>query len=182
MLISREVKMLVPKEYLIPELLKLYLEYNPSTGYLTWIRKPSSKVIIGTRAGCQVKGRDNRIVKVFGEVYIEHRLIWFMQKGYWPLEVDHINHDESDNRWENLREVTHEENTLNCSLRNDNKSGQVGVRFDKRSKRWIAEIQCKKRAIRKSKSFLDKNSAIYQRKKWEQELAFHVNHGIVKPQ
>ena len=61
--------MLVPKDYLIPELIKLYLNYDPISGWLTWIRKPSNKVIIGNRAGTQVNGRDNRIIHLFGKVY-----------------------------------------------------------------------------------------------------------------
>ena len=183
MLISREDKMLVEKEYLIPELVKLYLEYNPDTGHLIWKNKPSNKVIIGQRAGCQVKDRDSRIIHLFGEVYIEHRLIWFMQTGKWPIgDIDHINHDESDNRWSNLREVSHAENTLNCSKRSDNKSGVTGVWLDKRTNTWLAEIQNKKLQIRKSKHFKTFEEAVYQRKLWEKELGFHKNHGIKKPQ
>ena len=182
MLISREDKMLVPKNYLIPELVKLYLNYDPNSGFLTWIRKPSNKVVVGSRAGTQVKDRDNRIIHLFGEVYIEHRLIWFMVTGKWPTnEIDHINHDESDNRWENLREVTHQENTLNCSKRKDNTSGITGVWLDSRTNTWIAEIQNKGLNVRKNRHFKTKEEAIYQRKLWEKELHFHVNHGIVKP-
>lgn len=181
--ISREDKMLVEKQYLIPELVNLYLNYDPNTGWLTWKNKPSHKVIIGTRAGTQVNGRDNRIIHLFGEVYIEHRLIWFMVTGKWPKgEIDHINHNEADNRWCNLREVSHEENTLNCSKRSDNTSGITGVMLDKRSNTWIASIQNKKLAVRKSRHFKTKEEAIYQRKLWEKELGFHPNHGIVKPQ
>lgn len=183
MLISREVKMLVPKEYLIPELVRLYLKYEPDTGFLIWIRKPSSKVIVGSRAGCQVRDRDNRIIKLFGEVYIEHRLIWFMQTGKWPLEIDHINHNEVDNRWCNLREVTHEENTMNCSLKKNNTSGCTGVQYSPRYKHpWTAVIECKKRKVRKSKSFYTFEEAVHQRKLWEKEYGYHENHGIKKPQ
>ena len=175
--------MYIPKEYLIPEIVKLYLDYNKETGHLTWIRKPSNKVVVGERAGCQVHDRDARTIKLFGEMYIEHRLIWFMETGHWPLgDIDHINHNESDNRWENLRDVTHAENTLNCSKRSDNKSGVTGVWLDKRHNTWICEIQNKRLGIRKNKHFKTFEEAVSQRKQWEQELGFHKNHGIVKPQ
>ena len=175
--------MLVPKSFLIPELVKLYLNYDPNTGYLTWIRKPSNKVIVGNRAGCQVKGRDCRSIHLFGEIYIEHRLIWFMQTGKWPMgDIDHINHNESDNRWCNLREVKHQENTLNNSKRSDNKSGVVGVFKDSRYPGWIAEIQRKDIKLRKIKKFKTFEEAVNQRKLWEKEFGFHSNHGIVKPQ
>lgn len=173
--------MLVPKDYLIPELVKLYLNYDPISGWLTWIRKPSNKVIIGNRAGTQVNGRDNRIIHLFGEVYIEHRLIWFMQTGKWPVgDIDHIDHNESNNAWNNLREVSHAENTLNLSKRKDNTSGVIGVQKTKRGT-WLTEIQNKQLNVRKSKTFKTFEEAVAMRKQWEQELGFHVNHGINKP-
>lgn len=45
------------------------------------------------------------------------------------LEVDHLNRIRSDNRLENLRCVTHSENTKNISRRIDNNSGITGVRY-----------------------------------------------------
>lgn len=174
--------MLVPKSYLIPELVNLYLDYNEETGYLTWKHKPSNKVTIGSRAGTKVAGRDNRIIHLFGEVYIEHRLIWFMKTGKWPVgDIDHIDHNEANNAWSNLREVTHAENTLNCSKRSDNTSGVTGVQKNKRGT-WTAEIQNKRLNIRKSRTFKTFEEAVRQRKIWEKELKFHVNHGIEKPQ
>lgn len=50
-------------------------------------------------------------VYIHGKGYYLHRLIWLYHKGTNPtLELDHINRNKSDNRIENLREVTHKEN------------------------------------------------------------------------
>lgn len=56
--------------------------------------------------------------------------------------VDHKNREKLDNRRSNLRVVTQQENNQNLSVRSDNTSGVPGVFFDKRAKRWRAQI-CK---------------------------------------
>ena len=104
-----------------------------------------------------------------------------MQTGKWPIgDIDHIDHNESNNAWNNLREVSHAENTLNLSKRSDNTSGITGVQKTKRGT-WLAEIQNKQLNVRKSKTFKTFEEAVAMRKQWEQELGFHVNHGINKP-
>ena len=55
-----------------------------------------------------------------------------------PLVVDHIKRNPFDNRLENLRVVTVQENNRNATKRHDNTSGFVGVY--KRQNRWIANI------------------------------------------
>ncbi|WP_428999737.1 HNH endonuclease signature motif containing protein [Stenotrophomonas maltophilia] len=47
-------------------------------------------------------------------MYRQHRLAWLYMTGQWPSgEIDHINHDRSDNRWHNLRDVSHQANQQN---------------------------------------------------------------------
>lgn len=172
--------MIVSTAELFPELVKLYLQYDKDTGHLTWIRSPGARGRIGSRAGNLSQDRGNRIIQLFGKVYLEHRLIWFMEIGRWPVgDIDHINHNESDNSWKNLREVSRLLNNMNNSLRSDNTTGYVGVRKDSRFPGYVAEIQAGKK--RKSKKFKTLEEAAYQRLVWEKELGFHKNHGIIKP-
>lgn len=174
--------MFISKQNLTVRDLREFLDYDPITGHLTWIKKLSRKVVVGKRAGTQVKGRDNRIIKIFGEVYIEHRLIWFMVTGKWPVhDIDHEDHNESNNSWGNLYEKTRLENCKNNSLRSDNRTGIVGVWVNQQNskKKYRAEIN--HNGSRKARSFTDLNDAISQRKIWEKEFGFHANHGIQKP-
>lgn len=87
------------------------------------------------------KRPDNRIViRIQGNSYMAHRLIFKITTGIEPKEIDHINGDPSDNRIENLREISRSQNSYNTNLRSTNKSGFKGVCFDKSRSKWIATI------------------------------------------
>lgn len=44
-------------------------------------------------------------------------LIWYAATGHWPIGVvDHINRVKNDDRYQNLRDVTHSENNLNRGI------------------------------------------------------------------
>jgi len=76
-----------------------------------------------------------------------HHLVWVWATGAWPKgEIDHINGDRSDNRIENLREVTVSQNRTNKKIQSNNKSGFKWVHFCKQRGLWCAEI-CAPRAM-----------------------------------
>ena len=69
-----------------------------------------------------------------------HRLIaeTFIPNPLNLPDVDHINHNRTDNRLENLRWVTGSDNTRNMSMSKKNTSGEQGVCFHKPKKTWLA--------------------------------------------
>lgn len=75
-----------------------------------------------------------------GKRHAVHRIIFLYHKGYLPDYVDHINADKLDNRIENLRGCTNEENSYNSKLSKANTSGVKGVSWSGQSKKWHVQI------------------------------------------
>lgn len=74
-----------------------------------------------------------------------HRFIMNTPKG---MDTDHINGNGLDNRKENLRICTHQENIQNQQIQNINKSSiYKGVSFRKDIKKWSTKLQVKNRQI-----------------------------------
>lgn len=68
-----------------------------------------------------------------------HRVMMEPPKG---MVVDHINGDKLDNRRQNLRVVTQQQNQWNRHKTNrNNKSGYTGVTWAKYNKNWLARIK-----------------------------------------
>lgn len=106
--------------------LKELLHYEPGTGCFTW-RLPSSVSKVGDRAGGS-HGLGYRSIGVDYNKYLEHTLAWVYMTGEWPEnEVDHINGEKSDNRWENLRAATRSENGHNKPAGRKSRTGFPGV-------------------------------------------------------
>jgi DNA-binding transcriptional MerR regulator len=81
-----------------------------------------------------------------GITYIASRLIWRMQTGRDPgqLEIDHRNHDCTDNRWSNLRCGTRSRNQAN-RRRKVGKKLPKGVFFNRWGTRY--EARCQRRHL-----------------------------------
>lgn len=75
--------------------------------------------------------------KSYCDVMYMHRLILNAPKNKL---VDHIDGNGLNNQRSNLRLCNHRQNLSNQKLRKDNKSGFKGVFWNKRTKKWIANI------------------------------------------
>lgn len=125
------------------------LRYEPETGKWFWMVRMGKKVLAGSETGKpDVTGYCH--IRMGKNLYKSHRLAWFYMTGQWPsCDIDHINRNPSDNRWENLREATKTQNMANCRVRKHSASGIKGVRRNPLSKKesWIAEIRHKRKKI-----------------------------------
>lgn len=93
--------------------LKELLFYNPETGNFTWLVRSADRIKIGQTAGCLDKTNGYISIKVDKRRYTGHRLAYLYMTGEFPTEIDHINRNRADNRWENLRNVPHSINMKN---------------------------------------------------------------------
>ncbi len=50
-----------------------------------------------------------------------HRLVWLFHYGNLPICIDHIDGNKQNNKIENLRQVTHSQNSLNMKIRANKK-------------------------------------------------------------
>ena len=129
------------------ELVRSMFDYDPSTGHLLH-RFNRARCKRGDRGG-SLKPNGYRLVNIKGRFFQSARIVWLHQYGCWPAhQIDHINHVRDDDRLENLRDVTAQQNLHNLSAtRKNNLSGVPGVRWNTRDSRWYAIIYLSGKAI-----------------------------------
>ncbi|RTY61958.1 HNH endonuclease [Pseudomonas veronii] len=123
------------------EELKSVLAYDADTGQFTWLVNSSARVQAGRSAGYMRKRDGYIVVRVRGHGYSAHRLAWFYTHGVWPVVIDHIDRNRSNNAMENLREATASQNGMNTGIRELNTSGYRGVTWNKAARRWQAQAR-----------------------------------------
>lgn len=124
--------------------IKELLIYNPETGVFTW-RVGKGNIVANSVAGAEhSKGYIH--ITIDGKKYYAHRLAWLYMHNYWPSRLDHVNRLKSDNRIQNLREVSNSENQQNRLTPRHNTSGFKGVTWNSQKSKWWARISinCKK--------------------------------------
>ena len=169
----------------IQEYFHSIFSYNPETGDLIWKERPRTcrpnnvfnGRFIGKIAGAKTVLSNSRTLylqtRVQGKTYKNHRIIFAMMAGYMPEEVDHIDHNGLNNKWENLRASNSKDNSKNMPMQKSNKSGCVGVNWHKAAKKWHA------RAVNKEGKRIDLGrfdrieDAIKARKDHEKEFGYY---------
>lgn len=107
--------------------LKEMFDYHPEGGFVRKIARGPQKA--GDALFGKIEKHGYKRIAINYNLYLTHRLIWKWHYGTEPKFIDHINHDRSDNRIENLREVNKNENARHQVLPSNNTSGFYGIRW-----------------------------------------------------
>jgi hypothetical protein len=114
--------------------------FDYKDGNLIWKVKKSNSLKIGDICGS--KNNEGYIqTSLNGKKFKNHRLIWMWHYGVFPELIDHIDHNPSNNKIENLRIATQSENFRNRPKATNNTSGYKGVSFHKHRKKFQAKIK-----------------------------------------
>jgi hypothetical protein len=162
------------------EELKEMLFYEESSGFLFWRIRANRQSRWNSRyAGKRalyVPTRGYCHGTIEGVRYLAHRIFWKMATGLEAVTIDHIDGDRSNNRIQNLRNVTKAENLKNKGVSLKNKTGHTGVFMKPNDSKWIAYIDSDSKRHYLGR-FFTFEEAVIARKQAEIQYGFHENHG-----
>lgn len=165
-------------------ILEQLFECDADEGILIWRPRPRemfgsnmnfhrwNKAYAGTQAG-RVTAAGYRSVKVYGEAFQAHRIIWKITTKEEPGEIDHINRDKLDNRISNLRVVSRSVNMKNKGLTSNNTSGHKHIVWTPRTKRWTVQMSVSGKGQRQLAWCKTMEEAVEARNRIYQELGYY---------
>ena len=115
---------------------RLHELFEYRDGCLFW-KKTDRRAIAGKQAG-SLTASGRLYVQIDGVKRLVHRIVWQMHHGECPEFLDHIDCDPLNNKIENLRPATKQQNAMNRSMHKTNKCGIKGIY--RHGKKFVASI------------------------------------------
>ncbi len=112
------------------EIVAEWLSYCPQTGRIAWRKNRWYNAKEGSEAGSICSATGYRRIRLGGKrKHQAHRIAWLLHYGSdpYPLEIDHIDGNRTNNKLANLRLVTRQQNQFNRPKNKNNSSGYKGV-------------------------------------------------------
>lgn len=177
------------KDLPTPATLRKLLSYDPDTGLMTWKRRPLEAFATepagktwntrfsGKPAFTSIHDRGYMQGYIHDKIYYAHRVAYAIYHGSWPvMGVDHVNGVRSDNRIENLRDVSPSVNGRNAVMWSSNTSGVCGVGWVKARSKWVAHIKVRNKRYHLG-TFDSFDDAVAARAAAEVKHGFTERHG-----
>lgn len=152
--------------------------YNPLDEHLrAKVKRKGSSTNVGDIVGCPNNTGYLRVC-IDRKYYTVHKVIWLYATGQLlGTPIDHIDGNRSNNRLENLRKVTKQENERNKTVRRDNKLGILGVE-QRKSGRFVAYITPNRKKLCLG-TYDTLEEAAEARHQANIRYGFHENHGRI---
>jgi hypothetical protein len=161
-----KAKPLPPLEYV-----QEHWRYDPNTGLFWWRNQgPKRNRDLFKPAGYLHTQSKYWKLCIDGQEYRAHRIAWLLYYKQDPgrFQIDHIDRDRRNNKIDNLRLVTPQQNQFNVNTQSNNTSGVTGVCWRKKRKKWNAHGKLDGKYYNLG-YFDSKNDAIAARAFWKQE-------------
>ena len=168
------------------EYLKECFYYNETTGEVIKRQRPRHhfktlrqyKISIAKSSipGRAISDNGYITVSIDNKTFYAHRIIWKMQTGEDPSIIDHIDHNRTNNAWNNLRNIQRPDHNKNLGRSIRNKSGITGVYFSKAANKWVAQCRVKGQ-VKYLGVYVDIHDAGRAVLEYRRENKFHENHG-----
>lgn len=148
------------------------LVYDKESGDISWIS--SKRGVKKGVAGCLAK-TGYTLIRLNNKLHLAHRLAYYMVTGAFPEhQIDHIDGNRSNNRWNNLRSVTSAQNSCNRKYEGTPLGVYEITRKGRKGLWYRAVIQKDRKTY--STSFRKQEDAIAWRLKRERELFGEYQH------
>jgi hypothetical protein len=137
---------------------KEHLAYTLDGSFIR-IKKTAKNTLTGVRIKESLHHTGYKQVKFFNKTVRVHQLVFIWHHSFLPKTIDHVDGNKSNNRIENLREVTLSQNAHNSKLSKKNTLGVKGLVYDKKDGIYYGMIAVK--GVRKKFGYSkDKNKTI----------------------
>jgi hypothetical protein len=104
---------------------ELHNLFTYKDGNLYWkVLNKKRNIIAGS-----INNHGYRTVHIGNKLYTAHRIVYMMQHGELPDRLDHIDGNKQNNKIENLRPATRNQNAYNTKPPSTNKSGSKNVHY-----------------------------------------------------
>ena len=172
--------MKITQEYLLS-----VFDYNPETGVLKYKQRPIHHFKSKSAFSNWNNNKAGKVLTYVGnhgyievaidyKKYLAHRIIWFIEHGYWPNEIDHLNGIKTDNRSANIIDTDRKTNCKNLPMRKSNKLNVTGVRLRKYGYEVYINNNGRLLSLGNTKDFFE---AVCLRKSAERKLGYSLQHG-----